>query len=149
MLVISFWNERPNLTVLAGASPFVPFDRASTKATKAWLTAYKDRPKPVSETVATIAAVEEESECPAKKAEKLRQPTLDGRTVQILSSAQIIALHFLVASFFFLCRIPFSVIEHYASKALIKGLCPAYAASLCGRTALSTTYLDKVYAETK
>ena len=32
-LVMSFWNERPKLTVPAGATPFVPFDRANlTKA---------------------------------------------------------------------------------------------------------------------
>ena len=129
-LVMSFWNERSKLTVPAGATPFVPFDRAnltkahvstmltlkadpnvkrgpfavgqlnpgklieavlkspkvadadklklcgssSTKVTKAWLAAYSDRPQPASETVAAIAAVEQESECPACREAFLTTP---------------------------------------------------------------------------
>ena len=97
-----------------------------------------------SEAAAELAALTK-----AEQAAQKRQQTLDSRVWMVLSDAQVAALHFLVAQFFFICRIPFAVIEHWAFIALVAGLCPAYAASLFKRICLSTTWLSKLYDETE
>ena len=83
----------------------------------------------------------------AEKNARKRQKTLSDRVVHKLSTAQIVAIHYSVAVFFFLCRIPFLVVEHWAFLAMIKALNPAY--TPFRRTALSSTWLDNLYNETE
>ena len=66
-----------------------------------------------------------------------------------MSSAQIMAIHFLVATFFFVCHIPNVIIEHWAFVMLIRGLAPEYASHMFKRDALSSTWLSKLHEETE
>ena len=96
-----------------------------------------------------LGAAELAALTPAERAARMRQQSLSERTVQKLSAAQVDAINFALATFFFICHIPFSVIEHWAFVALIAALCPAYAPFLFKRTALSGNWLDKLYDETE
>lgn len=80
-----------------------------------------------------------------------RQTELDARTVQVqvLSAAQIEALHYALAVFFFVCHMPFAVVEHLAFVALVTALAPAYAPHMFKRNSLSRTWLDRLYEETE
>ena len=71
------------------------------------------------------------------------------RLVRTMSSAQIMAIHFLVATFFFVCHIPNVIIEHWAFVMLIRGLAPEYASHMFKRDALSSTWLSKLHEETE
>ena len=69
--------------------------------------------------------------------------------VQRLSTAQCEALMYAVAVFFFVCRIPFSVVRHWAFVAMITAaLSPAFSEYLRKRNCLSSTWLDKLYGDT-
>ena len=83
----------------------------------------------------------------AERNQRKRQQTLSDRVVHKLSAAQMVAIHYTVATFFFLCRIPFQVIEHWAFTAMLRALNPAYVPFR--RTCLSTSWLDKLYGETE
>ena len=85
----------------------------------------------------------------AERAARKRQTTLDERVVTVLTPAQVTALSYLVATFFFVCRIPCAVIEHWAFIALVRGLCPALARHMCKRKSLGTAWLDTLYMPTQ
>ena len=95
-----------------------------------------------------LSAAELEALTPAERNARRRQQTLKERTVQKLSAAQIVAIHYALVTFFFICHIPFAVIEHWAFVALVDALCPAYTSQLFGRHALSSTWLGKLHDET-
>ena len=78
-----------------------------------------------------------------------RQQVLDGRVVHSLTSLQITAVQYALCTFFFLCRIPFMTIEHWAFVLFVKALNPAYVPHLFKRTCLSTTWLSTLRAETQ
>ena len=98
---------------------------------------------------AALAHAELASLTPAERKSRERQHVLDERTVHRLSAAQVSAVHFALCTFFFICRIPFLTIEHWAFVAFVKALNPAYTAHLFKRTALSTTWLSTLKGETE
>ena len=66
-----------------------------------------------------------------------------------LTAAQIMAIHYALCTFFFICRVPFVCIEHWAFIAFVRALNPAYVAHMFKRKALSTTWLRKLRADTE
>jgi len=140
------------------ASAKVPDDRKlqlvetakSSAAAKKWKAEYDEKRAIVTAPTEErkLSAAELESLTPAVRNARRRQQTLKDRTVQKLSAAQIVAIHYALVTFFYICRIPFAVIEHWAFVALVDALCPAYTSQLFGRHALSSTWMDKLYDET-
>lgn len=68
-----------------------------------------------------------------------------GRFLDNVTNEEIEELNIKLASFFFGCNIPFSVVDSDHFKNFIKALRPAYSSQLPGRKALSTTLLDQEY----
>ena len=54
-----------------------------------------------------------------------------------------------VAVFFFVCRIPFAVVQHWAFVAMIQALSPAFSNYLKKRHCLANTWLPKLYHDTQ
>ncbi|KAK3244397.1 hypothetical protein CYMTET_45987 [Cymbomonas tetramitiformis] len=77
-----------------------------------------------------------------------RQVLLSEFGMRALTSAHILALHFLLGCFFLACRIPFNVVCNVFFREFIKGLCPAYYPHLPTFETLRTTIVDNVYEET-
>ena len=124
--------------------------RSSAEAQK-WLASFNEREHKAIAGAETTAAAMDEAELAsltqAERNQRKRQQTLSDRVVHKLSAAQMVAIHYTVATFFFLCRIPFQVIEHWAFTAMLRALNPAYVPFR--RTCLSTSWLDKLYGETE
>ena len=120
-------------------------------AAQKWKEGYDDRHKIASSSspAKKLSAAELEALTPAERNARKRQQSLSERTVQALSAAQIEAIHFALCTFFFICHIPFSVIENWAFVAFVSALSPAYAPKLFKRIALSTNWLGKLYDETQ
>jgi len=117
-----------------------------------WLQEFNERQRTRLEVAKGGAAVTEAelaSLTPAERKARQRQQILDERVVHSLSAAQITAVHFALCTFFFICRIPFVNIEHWAFILFVKSLNPAYVPHLFKRTALSTTWLTTLRAETE
>ena len=126
-------------------------DTAKTSAaSKKWKAEYDEKRAIVTAPTEEkkLSAAELEALTPAERNARRRQQTLHDRTVQKLSAAQVVAIHYALVTFFFICHIPFAVIEHWAFVALVDALCPAYTSQLFGRHALSSTWLGKLYDET-
>jgi hypothetical protein len=123
----------------------------TSKAAKDWLAEYTQRKAIANsnESSKKLSAAEVEAMAPAERNARKRQTALDSRTVQVLSPAQIEALHYALAVFFFVCHIPFAVVEHWAFVALVTALAPAYAPHMFKRNSLSRTWLDRLYEETE
>ena len=120
--------------------------------TKAWLSAYNERARKALKEAGPREAVTQAELASLTKAERearKRQQTLDERVVHKLTAMQIAAIHYCLCTFFFICRIPFTVIEHWAFFHFANALNPAYAPFLFKRTALSTTWLKKLRADTE
>jgi len=96
-----------------------------------------------------LSAAEIDALTPAERNARKRQQSLSERTAQVLSDAQVEAIHFALCTFFFIRHIPFSVIEHWAFIAFVSALSPAYARKMMKRTALSTNWRSKRYEETQ
>ncbi|KAK3287631.1 hypothetical protein CYMTET_4875 [Cymbomonas tetramitiformis] len=77
-----------------------------------------------------------------------RQVLLSEFGMRALTSAHILALHFLLGCFFLACRIPFNVVRNVFFREFIKGLCPACYPHLPTFETLRTTIVDNVYEET-
>ena len=90
--------------------------------------------------VAALEAAESRNLCPADAKKEERATLLSGRFIRVMSAQQIQAVHFLVATFFFVCRIPFVIIEHWAFVALVTALAPEYANHLFISTYLKTVW---------
>ena len=118
-----------------------------------WLQQYNDRmgtqPGGEGEEVQTLTAAEIESLTDAEKNARKRQQVLDERVVQKLSAAQLMAVHYALCTFFFVCRIPFLTVEHWAFVAFLKALNPAYVGHMFKRRTLSTTWLRRLRSETE
>ena len=123
--------------------------KLNNKEANEWLKAHEER-SAVSESpqgAAEVAAAKE-LKTPAGQAADERDQSLSDRVVQRLSTAQCQAIMYAVAVFFFVCRIPFATIEHWAFVAMIRALSPAFVEYLRKRTALSTNWLDCLYKDT-
>ena len=118
---------------------------------KKWLEEYRERQaaKPPDDKVETLTAAEHESLTQAEKDARKRQQVLGQRVVMKLTALQIMAIHYALATFFFVCRIPFSIIENWAFVAFVRALNPAYVSHMFKRKALSTTWLRKLRADTE
>jgi hypothetical protein len=77
-----------------------------------------------------------------------RQSTLDARTVDTISAAEIPVLNHFLATFYYACKIPFGVVDNPFFKRFIKAIRPAYASHLPSSFTLRGNMLDKVYEET-
>ena len=88
--------------------------RSSAEAQK-WLASFNEREQKAIAGAETSAAAMDEAELAsltqAERNQRKRQQTLSDRVVHKLSAAQMVAIHYTVETFFFLCRIPFQVIE--------------------------------------
>lgn len=94
-----------------------------------WLAGYRERERKALEEAAPQAALTEaevETLATAEKNARKRQQTLDERVVHKLTALQITAIHYALCTFFFVCRLPFLNIEHWAFIAFAKALNPAY-----------------------
>lgn len=94
-----------------------------------WLAGYRERERKALEEAAPQAALTEaevETLTTAEKNARKRQQTLDERVVHKLTALQITAIHYALCTFFFVCRLPFLNIEHWAFIAFAKALNPAY-----------------------
>ena len=118
---------------------------------KKWLEGYRERQsaKPPDDKVETLTAAEHESLTQAEKDARKRQQVLGQRVVMKLTALQIMAIHYALATFFFICRIPFAIIENWAFVGFVRALNPAYSPHMFKRTALSTTWLKKLRADTE
>ena len=74
-----------------------------------------------------------------------RQRVLDERTVVSLSDAQIAAISYTMAVFFFMCRIPFAVVDNFFFRAFVRALNPAFLKHMPGRRMLTRRYLAEIY----
>ena len=95
------------------------------------------------------ALAEEQLETDAEHAARDRETSLSRRAFQTLSDAQCEAMMYAVAVFFFVCRIPFAVVQHWAFVAMILALSPAFANHLKKRHCLADTWLPKLYHDTQ
>ena len=114
---------------------------------KKWLEEYRERQaaKPPDDKVETQTAVDHESLTQAEKDARKRQQILGQRVVMKLMALQImVAIHYALATFFFVCRMPFAIIENWAFVAFVRALNPAYVSHMFKRTALSATWLRKL-----
>ena len=123
----------------------------SSGAAKKWKEEYDARNLLAKEAspAKKLSAAEIDALTPAERNARKRQQSLSERTAQVLSDAQVEAIHFALCTFFFICHIPFSVIEHWAFIAFVSALSPAYARKMMKRMALSTNWLSKLYEETQ
>lgn len=115
------------------------------RAAQQVLAFFSDEPKFTNQIELGEEAAVPEYETPRRA----RQATLRDRFVHTLSASQVAAIHFALVTFFFVCRIPFAVIEHWAFVAFVRALAPAYAPALFKRTALATTWVQRLYDETE
>lgn len=124
--------------------------RSSAEAQR-WLERYNERENKAivdaEEGASAMGEAELASLTQAERNQRKRQQTLSDRVVHKLSAAQMVAIHYTVATFFFLCRIPFVVVEHWAFIAMLRAMNPAYVPFR--RMCLSTSWLDKLYSETE
>ena len=109
---------------------------------KKWLEEYRERQaaKPSDDKVETLTAAEHESLTQAEKDARKRQQVLGQRVVMKLTALQIMAIHYALATFFFICRIPFSIIENWAFVAFARALNPAYISHMLKRKALCGSF---------
>ena len=119
-------------------------------AATAWLSNYEARSAKKESTPAATAlvAAKEVAKTGALKEEEAQMRTLAHFGIQSCSTQQALALSFLLARFFFLCVIPFMAVEHWAFRALIAALAPAYLKLLPSRKTLSRNWLPKMFAST-
>ena len=83
----------------------------SSAAAKKWKLEYDAKQVVAQKTPdRKLGAAELAALTPAERAARMRQQSLSERTVQKLSAAQVDAINFALATFFFICHIPFSVI---------------------------------------
>ena len=124
--------------------------RTAADPTK-WLQEYraKQSAPPSDDAGETLHAAEFETLTPAEKNARKRQQVLGERVVMKLTAAQIMAIHYALCTFFFICRVPFVCIEHWAFIAFVRALNPAYVSHMFKRKALSTTWLRKLRADTE
>ena len=120
---------------------------------KEWLQAYHEKKQKAladAETdVQTLTQAELAALTPAERDARKRQQTLDERVVTKLTAAQVAAIHYALCAFFFICRIPFAVIEHWSFVAFVKALNPAYAAVMFKRKCLGSTWVKKLRSDTQ
>ena len=125
--------------------------RSSAEAQRWRLASFNEREHKAIAGAETSAAAMDEAELAsltqAERDQRKRQQTLSDRVVHKLSAAQMVAIRCTVATLFFLCRILFLVIEHWAFIAMLRALNPAYVPFR--RTCLSTSWLDKLHSETE
>ena len=124
----------------------------ASKEAKDWMLGYEVRKKTAIARAPSAVALQEaelETLTEAERAARKRQTTLDERVVTVLTPAQVTALSYLVATFFFVCRISCAVIEHWAFIALVRGLCPAFARHMCKRVSLGSAWLGTLYADSE
>ena len=117
-----------------------------------WLADYRERERKALEEAAPQAALTEaevQTLTTAEKNARKRQQTLDERVVHKLTALQITAIHCALCTFFFVCRLPFLNIEHWAFIAFVKALNPAYVQHLFKRKSLSETWLGTLRNETE
>ena len=123
--------------------------KLNNKEANAWLADHQhDEETAASPHGKAEAAVAHDLKSDADKAADERAGALKARMVQRLSTAQCEALMYAVAVFFFVCRIPFSVVQHWAFVSMITALSPAFSEYLRKRKCLSSTWLDKLYGDT-
>ena len=123
--------------------------KLNNKEANAWLADHQhDEETAASPQGKAEAAVAHDLKSDADKAADERAGALKARMVQRLSEAQCEALMYAVAVFFFVCRIPFSVVQHWAFVSMITALSPAFSEYLRKRKCLSSTWLDKLYGDT-
>jgi len=117
-----------------------------------WLATYHDGERKALQDAGPQQALTEaeiESLTPAERNARKRQQTLDERVVHKLTALQITAIHYAMCTFFFVCRIPFLSISHWAFVGFAKALNPAYVPHLFSRKTLSTTWLKTLRNETE
>jgi hypothetical protein len=126
--------------------------RLRSAEAKKWLSKYDadvaDRADQAPAAVALVEA-QEASKTDAEKTHDARLGTLAGFGFQACSTAQAAALMFFVSRFFFLCLVPFSVVEHWSFRSMIGALAPAFVVKMTKRNALSRTWLPRILEETK
>ena len=77
-----------------------------------------------------------------------RQSVLDSRTVDKCGPAEAAVITHFLSIFFFVCRIPFFVLDNYFFRQFIRVIRPSYVEFLPGRDAMRTTLLRDLYDET-
>jgi hypothetical protein len=85
----------------------------------------------------------------AEKEADERKRTLHNFGMTSCSRAQAEALSWFLARCFFVCVIPFMVVENWAFVAMVAGMAPAFAKLLPSRRVLSMNWLPKIQAETE
>ena len=126
--------------------------KLSNNEAKEWLAAFGKRQGDdvkASPQVNAEALAEEVAKIDAEHAARDRETALSRRAYQTLSGAQCEAMMYAVAVFFFVCRIPFAVVQHWAFVAMIQALSPAFSNYLKKRHCLANTWLPKLYHDTQ
>ena len=95
-----------------------------------------------------LEAAERANMSETSKRDKARVAAISAMGISRVTEEQVTALNHALAMFFFLCRIPFFVLDHWAFRKFIAVLNPAYAARMPHRDALRTTHLVDMYDET-
>ena len=96
--------------------------KLSNNEAKEWLAAFEKRQgddAKASPQVKAEALAEEAVKTDAEHAARDRETALSRRAYQTLSDAQGEAMMYAVAVLFFVCRIPFAVVQHWAFVAMI------------------------------
>lgn len=96
-----------------------------------------------------MTAAKAASRTEAEKEDDERTRTLHDFGMQCCLRAQAQALSWFLARCFFVCVIPFMVVENWAFVAMVAAMAPAFAKIMPSRRVLSLTWLPKIYAETE
>ncbi|KAK3258610.1 hypothetical protein CYMTET_32353 [Cymbomonas tetramitiformis] len=127
-------------------------EKSTAEHANTWRKTYESKRKQMeAEDEAGLLAAEQEVQVeidPTAAKRNERQVLLSEFGMRALTSAHILALHFLLGCFFLACRIPFNVVRNVFFREFIKGLCHAYYPHLPTFETLRTTIVDNVYEET-
>ncbi|EGB02972.1 hypothetical protein AURANDRAFT_68400 [Aureococcus anophagefferens] len=124
-------------------------DRSAASAKK-WLREYSEKQQKEDkekEQLGQLEAAEVEQLPQVEKDRRARSSLLEARLIRALSAGQVRAIHYALSTFFFVCRIPFVITDHWAFRRFIKALAPEYEPHCPKRTALSTTWLSHIHEE--
>ena len=96
----------------------------------------------------TAAAAAKAARTGGGAVEEQREQTLEEMgAISRVSTGQVSVIRFFIMQFFFMCRIPFEVIDNYFFRVMIEALHPAFAKHLPKSKWLRTNALDDFYEE--